>query len=59
MKSAQEWVDVFWEEFGSISVKQVRVIQADALRWAANLSGPLHRKAALEKADELDPPEKK
>jgi len=40
----------------AVPVWAVRKIQAEALRFAANLSGELHRRYVLELADKLDPP---
>ena len=51
MRTAEDWAS----ETG-VPVWAVRQIQADAIRWATNLTGDLHRLICLEKADELDPP---
>lgn len=60
MKSAEDWqVSLVCSKTHWDRLVLIRAIQADALRWAANLAGPLHRQRAIEKADELDPPPKK
>lgn len=60
MRDAEEWV-LCLNVMGARehSIKVIRLIQADAIRWAANLSGDLSVVTALEKADELDPPPSK
>lgn len=60
MKLAEDWaacchMETKDEDF----VNFIRAVQADALRWAANLTGVLSRVTALDKADELDPRPKK
>lgn len=60
MRDAEEWIGSLGNgQSALLSVSDVRQIQADALRWAANLSGDLSVVTALEKADELDPPPSK
>lgn len=65
MKPADEWAAGLAMEEGwgydreDAARRFIQAVQADALRWAANLSGALHRKTVLDKADELDPPSKK
>lgn len=59
MKKAEEWILMFDLVSGGImdarAVRIVRWIQADALRYAANMSGDLKNVALLKEADELDP----
>jgi hypothetical protein len=55
MKTAEAWIAVLNDNRQSWTVT-VRQIQADALRYAANLSGLSHRTYILARADELDPP---
>ena len=61
MKTDRDWIDCGTGEDGQIAdlALFIRKIQADAIRWATNLSGPLRGQTALAKADELDPPEPK
>lgn len=60
MKSAEEWqLNLACSQSHWDRLQLIRAIQADALRWAANLTGVLSRVTALDKADELDPPPKK
>ena len=55
MKPAEEWADIM---IGDINGNLVlaRQIQADALRYAASLSGELHRVHLLALAEELETP---
>jgi hypothetical protein len=55
MKNAEEWLIAVENVGPTKHVHIIRQIQADALRWAANLSGSLHRAWALEAAEKLDP----
>lgn len=56
MRLAEEWV--LSMDVPPLSVREVRVIraiQADALRYAANMTGDLKNVYLLKEADELDP----
>lgn len=59
MRKAEEWLSYFDShselEFARMLVV-VRQIQADGLRYAANLSGEERTTFLLKLADELDPP---
>ena len=55
MKTPEDWASIMIGDIDE-NVFLARRIQADAIRWAANLSGDLATTAALAKADELDPP---
>ena len=62
MIEAEDWASYFAapsELEDKRNIASIRKIQADAIRWATNLSGPLRGQTALAKADELDPPEPK
>lgn len=50
MKRAEKWKNLV----PILDVDIVRQIQADALRWAANISGVLHRAKVLERAELLE-----
>jgi len=63
MIDAKDW-SLIWSD--NLSAEERKALahvfalaQADAIRWATNLSGPLRGQTALAKADELDPPEPK
>lgn len=60
MKNAEDWLLSLVSCQSHLDrLMLLRAVQADALRWAANLTGVLSRVTALDKADELDPPPKK
>lgn len=55
MKRAREWADeIFGCDLGKADIDHIRRIQADAIRFAANLSGDLATTYALKVADTLD-----
>lgn len=55
MKRADYWtVWKYGNEIGTASLNQIRLIQADALRWAGSLSGVLHRAKVIERAELLE-----
>lgn len=55
MKPARAWADeIFGCDIGTATIDDVRRIQADALRWAANISGVMHRTYVHKIADRLD-----
>lgn len=55
MKSSHEWADeLFGSAAGTADINDVRRIQADALRWAGNLSGVVHRAKVIERAELLE-----
>lgn len=57
MKSKEEWAACCHMETSDDNfLNFIAAVQADAIRWAANLTGVLSRITALDKADELDPP---
>jgi len=55
MRLAEEWV-LSLDVVGRVdqAIRAVRHIQADALRYAANMSGDIKNVKLLEEADELD-----
>lgn len=50
MKQARDWTSLV----PILDIDIVRQIQADALRWAGNISGPLHRLKVLQRAQLLE-----
>jgi hypothetical protein len=55
MKPAETWLLAFQSFPPHLHGQIIRKIQADSIRWVANLSGSLHRAWALEVAEKLDP----
>ena len=60
MKEAEDWqVNLVCSQSHWDRLVLIRAIQADALRWAANLSGEEATEFILKEADKLDPPKAK